>query len=115
MFSRQRAFLGQPVQRLPEQRLCPFAFVNALGTPGVPAQRSCVRLGDRGRVELREDHASAALLRPVVSARMGHEMFERAEQKGTEAPLLGIGSGIGTCFYEGGEKALRQILCIVWI
>src|SRR5439155_13201244 len=95
VFSRQRAFLGQTIQRLPEQRLCPFTFVNAFSTPGLQAHGSCVRLGDRGRVERPEDHASAALLSPVVRAGVGHEMFERAEQKGAEASLIWIGSGIG--------------------
>ena len=91
-------------ERVPEQRLRPFAFVNALSAPRLRAYRPCVRLGDRGRVELREDHAPAALLCPIVRARVGHEMFEGAEQKGTEASFVGIGSRIGTRSRSGARR-----------
>src|SRR5215468_3256288 len=94
IFSGQRAFLGEPVKRCAKQRLRPLTFVDAFGTPGLGARGSCVHLGDGSRVERPKDHAPTSLLPPVVSARVGHEMFERAEQKGTEASLIWIGTGI---------------------
>ena len=112
-FASKSALLRKASERLPEQRLSPFAIVNSIRPPAFVARDLVFRFRNGRLIEWLADFSAAPPLRLLAIARMSDEMFERAEEKGAETSLLAISPEAGAIPNKFGEKSLRQILRIL--
>src|SRR5439155_15684455 len=94
-FASKNALLRKPSERLPEQRLSPFAIVNSIRLPAFVARDLIFRFRNGRLIERLADFSAAPPLRLLAIARISDEMFQRAEEKGTEASLLAISPEVG--------------------
>ena len=112
-FASKSALLRKASERLPKQGLSPLAIVNPIRLPAFVARDLVFRFRNGRLIERLANFSAAPLLSLLAIARIGDEMFQRAEEKGTEAALLAISSEVGAIPNEFGEKSLRQILRIL--
>src|ERR1043166_8528701 len=83
-------FLGQRCEGSVQQRERPFAVELALGTGRVGVRQLEAGRGVSARLDGLERLAAATLQSLGVVARVGEEMFHRAEQKGAETASLRV-------------------------
>src|SRR6476646_9148819 len=95
-FAAERALFLEPIQRLPQKQGCPLTIVDFLRLPLRCSRNLRLRLCGSLIVQARKDHAAAAFQSPSAIMHIGGEMFECAEEKGTEPSLLTVGAGICT-------------------
>src|SRR6266436_5396781 len=93
-FASERALFREPIQRLPQKQGCPFTIVDFLRLPFRCSRNLRLRLCSSLIVQAREDHAAAAFQRPSTIVHIGGEMFQCAEEKGTEPSLLAVGARV---------------------
>jgi len=113
-FAGERAFLREPIQRLPQKQRCPLTIVDFLR---LPFRCSCnLRLHLCGGliIQVRQDHTAAAFQSPSTIVHIGGEVFQCAEEEGTEPSLLAVGARVRPSLDQIGEKALDQIPRILW-
>src|SRR4029077_16696761 len=108
-FTSERAFLREPIQRLPQKQRCPLMVPDFLGLPFCGTGNLRLRLCRSFIVQVLENHSAATFQSPSTIARVRNKMFQGAEEKGTKPSLLAVGAGICTTLDPVSEKALGQI------
>src|SRR5262245_10855386 len=105
----ERALLGEPIERLPQKQGCPLTVIDFLRLPLRFSRNLGLRLGSSLIVQVPQDHAAAAFQGPSTIVHVSSVVFQRAQQKRTEPPLLPIGARVRTSLDQISEKALDQI------
>ena len=105
----ERALLREPIERLPQKQGCPLTVIDFLR---LPLRFSCnlrLRFCSSLIVQVGQDHAAAAFQSATTIVHIGGKVFQGAQEKRTEPPLLSIGARVCTSLDQIGEKALDQI------
>ena len=108
-FAGECALLRESIQRLPQEQGCPLTIVDFLGLPFHCSRNLRLRFCSSLVVQVRQDYAAAAFQGPSTIVHIGGKVFQRAQEKRTEPPLLPIGAHVRTSLDQIGEKALDQI------
>src|ERR1051325_10887709 len=108
-FTGRLLFLGHRCEGSVQQRERPFAVELALGTRRFGVRQLEAGGGVSARLDGLERLASAALQTLGTVARVGEEMFHRAQQKGAETAPLRVQCVQAGPGEEAGEEFLREV------